>query len=50
MSQEQKQRPYGIKITSDGTVQGTRVLDAKTGAAIPGVSRITFIADANDET
>ena len=44
------ENPYGIRITSNGTTQGTQVFDAKTGAKIPGVSRVTFIADAIVET
>tara|TARA_Y100001938_G_scaffold135299_1_gene196794 strand:+ start:3035 stop:3313 length:279 start_codon:yes stop_codon:yes gene_type:complete len=33
-----------IKIVSDGTCAGTRVLDASTGTAVQGVQLISFMA------
>ena len=33
-----------IKIVSDGTCVGTRVLDASTGTAVQGVQLISFMA------
>ena len=35
-----------VKIISDGTVTGTKVVDAKTGETVEGVDRVRFVADA----
>jgi hypothetical protein len=36
-----------IKIISDGTVQGTRVVDAVSGETIPGVQMVSFMASVD---
>lgn len=35
-----------IKIVSDGTVQGTTVVDAATGEKLSGVTSVTWSVDA----
>lgn len=36
-----------IKILSDGTAAGTKVVDADTGTTIPGVQMVNFMAVAD---
>lgn len=38
-----------LKIISDGTTTGTKVTDSE-GRVLPGVKKIIFIADAENET
>ena len=37
-----------IKMVSDGTVLGTRVIDAETGNLVEWVTRVELVLDARD--
>ena len=36
-----------LKIKSDGTILGTKIIDAETGAVVENVTKVTVVYDAN---
>lgn len=39
-----------LKLISDGTNKGTKLIDEETGEMVHGISKISFKADVNDAT
>jgi hypothetical protein len=37
-----------VKIISDGTVRGTKIIDAETGEPVPNVVEVSFVHKAGD--
>ena len=35
-----------LRIKSDGTIMGTKVIDAETGAVVENVTKVTVVIDA----
>lgn len=37
-----------LKIISDGTINGTKVIDMMTGQTLPNIKKMTLVFDVND--